>query len=448
MTTKTKADTKRYPICSNLFNARLIGEYTAERLPKAGREEREKAFYEKYRAALASGGIPHGDTILKALEFMRRSRRKHLKDLARKLANRRILVLFQDKLGTSDVYARGELHAPGEARIVKTNWADGRVTDYKALSGGVIKLSTDVVDSYIATAALIAHEMWHVIERELELNGLHGPAAIPLPDGDMLSSSENWADYYAGEAVAAYGFNEGAILKPAQYTGKWGARWRETYGIIIPKFRLFRAAFERVEKRRLQSAEIWKTLRGTNRVFVAIGGALHLKWKSSSGAEHQFIGSTGIGADGRPRPDLYLLLNFLDRATIKWSGHAFSGTLRGEAGETATVQGDVDASGFWLRDLSVAYEVTAGNYRGSVVRFRLRDMPVYGYDPKVKAPFFYDVTGAEAGRHISGFKVRHKQWSEGTGGRRHLVHDRSVHKINWQDPDTVPYIRVIFTSKP
>lgn len=243
---------------SSMANAELIRRYTVEKKgadPAPGPELRkladaEKERYDAYWKALKKGEIPHSDAILGAFRLLENASDPWVKSIARRIKQRRILIVFEEGLSGAGERASGHLFFEGNRRPVFQT--PGKKNIY-ALMNGVIKINAGYSRSYITTAAVLAHELWHVIDKERRGNDLPDlePLQIDPYDKNLtLSGVEDWADYAAGRTVWALGYTMDIIEngKRGKRLG-WGPDFQNNKDHELQKLNHFLAADKALAKR-------------------------------------------------------------------------------------------------------------------------------------------------------------------------------------------------------
>ncbi|WP_346893504.1 hypothetical protein [uncultured Roseibium sp.] len=412
-------------------------------------------------AALKSSEIPHSDTLLKALALLDKSaaRRARLankspkddafKSVAKCLRDRHVIILFQDSLGTAEINARGALFNPGTLRTITHKNDQGDEVSYKAYMGGVIKLSTCVVGSYIATAALLAHEFWHIRERELRPNKLKEPEAVALKGNDVFSGSENFADYVAGREVTNLGFTERSIFKSQKYISQWGSRWydSESYAILIQKFRLYHQARLAMQSEAASRSFLWKALKSTKQVDLTLGltvegtvtkkGKVTIRWRQAS----------GIRNDGyrirRLIPDV--CMTSLGHE-LHWKGRRFIGHFKDPGHEEVHFEGEIDKRGRMVSYLNAHYVSSSPGTGRREQSIELTSIPLARYAVGKNTLMCFELIGPDVRDHLKKLTWTSKMWNNpkpGSSGRK-VQTTTTMKRILWDDLDLIPYLQVVF----
>jgi len=443
------AITKEYAVDTEEANSAILGRFKVsprEGETLAAREEREDQHYQQYQAALDRGEVPHAATIKAALALLAKPENPRLiRELAQRLARRRILIVFQDRLGTSKINAFGHLFQPGERRTVEIDGDDGERETMDVLKNGVIKISTDFVDSSIGTAALLAHELAHVIERENAFNGVPPPGEVDIGGGDTVSSSEQWADYLAGKTLDALGFDENAILDKTRHDAEWGPRWAETYGVLRGMHQLYRAVGKGTV---IEDAKIWEPLRSTLMVEAFLGTPMTVRIDHSVQGTRTEIQPGGVAADNQKYYNNILILIDSPK-TLCWQGRHFTVDGSGDYfGFKFTAQGDIDASGRYLLrlDVNVVYPDSYPHAGGSC-RFRLKNLPLAHRSTSPAPVFSYELYGPDAGRHVAGLAGDYGHQEPPEDDKTPPAVERSTYEsADWSGGGNEPYLQVIFST--
>jgi len=442
------AITKEYAVDTEEANSAILGRFKVsprEGEALAAREEREDKLYQQYQAALDRGEVPHAATLKAALALLAKPENpRMIRELAQRLARRRILIVFQDRLGTSEVNAFGHLFQPGERRTVEIDGEEGERETMDVLKNGVIKISTDFVDSSIGTAAILAHELAHVIERENAFNGVPPPGEVDIGGGDTVSSSEQWADYFAGKTLDALGFDENAILDKPRHDAEWGPRWAETYGVLRGMHQLYRAVGKGTV---IEDAKIWEPLRTTLMVEAFLGTPMTYRVDHSVKGTRTEIQPGGVAADNKKHCSGILALLDAPKA-LHWQGRHFTVDGTSDLGFKVTAQGDIDASGRYLLrfDVNVVYPDSYPLAGGSC-RFRLKNLPLAHRWTSPAPVFSYELYGPEAGRHVKGLAGDYGRQEAPPDDKTPPAVERWTYEsADWSGGGNEPYLQVIFST--
>ena len=144
------------------------------------------------------------------------------------IRERRIMVLFQKMLPNRDGDARGWHKTRGILRGEKGE---------KRSFGDVIVLDTELACSPLAMAAILSHELGHVLWHENRASHRPLPKDVILPDNSTISSEENWCDYLAGKQLQKMGYHRNTLHKGAG-NREWG-QWRKFDDILRYKSGLY-----------------------------------------------------------------------------------------------------------------------------------------------------------------------------------------------------------------
>lgn len=438
------AITKEYAVDTEEANSAILGRFKAsprEGEALAAREEQEERLYQQYLGALDRGEIPHAATLKAAFALLGKAEDPQIRELVQRLKRRRILIVFQDRLGTSEVNAFGHLFQPGDRRTAEIDEPEGERETMDVLKNGVIKISTDFVDSGIGTAAILAHELAHVLERENAYNGVAPPGEVDIGGGDTVSSSEQWADYFAGKTLDALGFDENAILDKPSHDATWGPRWAETYGVLRGMHQLYRAVRKGTV---IENAAIWGPLRNTHMVEAFLGAPMTYAVAHSVKGARTEVQPGGVVADGTKR--FSGILGLMDAPlALHWQGRHFAVEGTTDLGVTVKAQGDIDASGRHLLRFGVEI-VFPESYplAGGGCRFRLKNLPLAHRSTSPAPVFSYELYGPEAVRHIAGLAgdFKHQEPPKTSPAVEHLTFESA----DWSGGGNEPYLQVIFST--
>ncbi|MEL0438037.1 hypothetical protein [Phycobacter sp. K97] len=451
---------RRYKPNTSTYNARLIGRFRPKSTPKATLPQREHAHYQDYLKALKAGDIPNADTLLRAFKLLDRAaaarakaNKRSTKDpgyksIAKSLLDRHVIILFQNTVGTKEINAHGELFSPGTLRKITHTDAKGKKHPYKAYMGGVIKLSTCVAESPIATAALLAHEFWHIKERELRPNKLKEPEAVQLKGNDVFSGSENFADYLAGRVIAHLGFTEQSISKPDRHKKSWGTKWNdsESYGILIQKFRLYQQAHLAMRSDAASRSVLWNSLRASTQVDLTLGLTVEGTVTKKGKIENRWTQASGIRKDGyrvrRPIPNVQTTAH---EQQLRWKGRRFVGRFA-SYGDKISVEGQIDKRGRMVSHMTVHYVSSGPGIGRREQSVELTDIPLARYVTQGNVLMCFELIGPQVKQHLKKLSWSWKMWNRpraGGSGRKAQT-TTTLKRVIWKDLDLIPYVQIVF----
>lgn len=239
-------------------NAQLIRRYQLDnkgedpKEPAALRQlaAQEQERYQAYWKALKQGKIPHAKAILNTFKLLEECTDPGVQSIARRLKQRRIIILYEDRLSGVGQDASGHLFYPGNRRPVFQT--PGKKKIYAQMNC-VIKVHSQYSVSYISTAAVLAHELWHVIAAERRGNDCPDiePLQVAANDKNLtMKSVEDWADYLAGRTIAALGYTQDVLENKRR--GKqqgWGPDFSQFKDHEMQKLNHFLSAEKAFEQR-------------------------------------------------------------------------------------------------------------------------------------------------------------------------------------------------------
>ena len=203
-------------------NLHLIGKYF---------DKPEK--YGEYQKALNNEAeIPYGRTIQQALDLLSKCKDKKVRQVAEKIRGKQIVILFDD-MGAN----HGQINS-------YSNWrteTGPKGNKYDVVSTVLIKVGSQYKRSALATAGVLAHELRHLLDMELEKNGQLNIGVI----GNMDSSdAQHRADTYSGYVLNKLGYRKFDPPLTAAQIQKlkkiWGEEWNDTAGDLNYKISMIR----------------------------------------------------------------------------------------------------------------------------------------------------------------------------------------------------------------
>jgi hypothetical protein len=431
-----------------MFNTRLTSKYRPSKTELEKNPEASDQMYQAYLKALKTDEVPYGGTILKAFKLLDKAARKRLGDrapsIADSLKNRRVIILYQDKLGTTEINARGELRNRGKLTDMPGKPAKSGKPMRRYLDGE-IRLSTCVAQSYIGTAALLAHELWHILERENPKNGLKDPEALKLKGNDVFSGSENFADYVAGREIAYLGFSEGAILKPERHAKVWGPKWNdsESFSILISKFRLYHDAREAMRNESLTRQFFRGLMAETDKISVTLGLTVEATYTKAGKVKNRFRYASGIRPDGR-RVQRHIphVHTYSSQDHLKWKHRKFSGNF--DEGRTK-IEGEIALTGRHLTRLKIrrGYSESGRGRQEQVVE--LTNLPLARYQSKSNDKVAcFELIGPQVRQHVKKITWTWKTWAKPRPGKYpKIATATTMQKVLWHDQELIPCLQVV-----